>query len=257
MLNQSKNESYICKTTLEPTPINPVVIENMRDIKQSESCNDADATVKCDNKKDNLRRYDNVANTTTTNQERAKLKKILNEALYAKIKARTQGVRSARWAIADAGATGHFVMAGAPVINVKPTTNPIRITLPDGQTIMSTHTCNLNIPWLPDFMTEAHIVPGMAHSSLISIKKFCDGGCKVMYDEYEVRVFYKGKMVLSGGRDARTGLWLLPIAEKDEKQRQVNTAHAALDLQMPRADTATNASHFAAASVYTLPYKQQ
>ena len=50
MLNQNKNESYICKTTLEPTPINPVVIENMRDIKQSESCDDADATVKCDNK---------------------------------------------------------------------------------------------------------------------------------------------------------------------------------------------------------------
>ena len=66
-----------------------------------------------------------MANTTTTNQEGAKLKKILNEALYAKIKARTQGVCSARWAITDAGATGHFVMAGAPVINVKPTTNPI------------------------------------------------------------------------------------------------------------------------------------
>ena len=104
MLNKNKNESYICKTTLEPTPINPVVIENMRDIKQSESCNDADATVKCDNKKDNLRRYDNVANTTTTNQERATLKKILNESLYEKNKARTQGIRSARWAIADAGA---------------------------------------------------------------------------------------------------------------------------------------------------------
>ena len=81
MLNQSKNESYICETTLEPTPINPVVIENMRDIKERESCNDADATVKCDNKKGNIRRYDNVANTTTTNQERTKLKKILNEAL--------------------------------------------------------------------------------------------------------------------------------------------------------------------------------
>ena len=156
-----------------------------------------------------------MANTTTTNQERAKLKKILNDSLYAKVKARTQGIRSARWAIADAGATGHFVMAGAPVINVKPTTNPIRITLPDGQSIMSTHTCNLNIPWLPVFMTKAHIVPGMAHSSLISIKKFCDGGCKVMYDENKVRVIYKGNMVLSGGHDARTGLWLLPIAEKD------------------------------------------
>ena len=84
MLNQNKNKNYSCKTTLEPTPINPVVIENMRDIKQSDSYNDADATVKCDNTKNHLRRYDNVANTTTTNQERTKLKKILSEALYGK-----------------------------------------------------------------------------------------------------------------------------------------------------------------------------
>ena len=78
-----------------------------------------------------------------------------------------------------------------------------------------------------------------------------------MYDENEVRVIYKGKFVLSGRRDARTGLWLLSIKGKDEKQREVNTAHAALDLQIPRAHTATTTSHIAAASVYTLPYKQQ
>ena len=60
-----------------------------------------------------------------------------------------------------------------------------------------------------------------------------------MYDENEVRVIYKGKLVLSVGRDA------------------VNTAHAALNLQMPRTHTTPKARHIAAASVYTLPYKQQ
>ena len=108
--------------------------------------------------------------------------------------------------IADAGATSHFMMQGAPVINVKPTTNSIKITLPDGQTVTSTYTCNLNIPWVPAFMIEAHIVLGMAHSSFVSIKKFCDGGCKFIYDETEVRVMYEGKLVLSGGRDTCTDL---------------------------------------------------
>ena len=28
-----------------------------------------------------------------------------------------------------------------------------------------------------------------------------------MYNKTEVRVIYKGKIVLSGGRDTRTGLW--------------------------------------------------
>ena len=78
-----------------------------------------------------------------------------------------------------------------------------------------------------------------------------------MYDEHEVRVIYKGNRVLSGGRELRTCLWLLIIAEKDKKQQEVNMAHATLDLQMPLALTATNASHIVAVSVYTPPYKQQ
>ena len=49
-------------------------------------------------------------------------------------------------AIADAGATGHFMVPGAPVIDVKPTTKPLIINLTDGETIKSTHTCRLNIP---------------------------------------------------------------------------------------------------------------
>ena len=87
--------------------------------------------------------------------------------------------------IADAGSTGTFVVPNAPVINVRPTTNPIKITMPDGDTIESTHTCNLNIPWMPEEMTRAHIVPGLAHSSLISIKQMVDHGAKVVYDKKE------------------------------------------------------------------------
>ena len=53
-------------------------------------------------------------------------------------------------------------------------------------------------------MTEAHIVPGLAHSSLISTKIFCEAGCKVVFDETECRVYYKDKLVLTGGRDKKT-----------------------------------------------------
>ena len=52
-------------------------------------------------------------------------------------------------AIADAGATAHFLLPGAPVTNVQPTLYPLTINLPDGSTIKSTHTCLLDIPWLP------------------------------------------------------------------------------------------------------------
>ena len=60
----------------------------------------------------------------------------------------TGGIRIAvDMAVADAGATSHFVLPGAPVINITPTKTPLIITLPDGQTLQSTHTCILDAPW--------------------------------------------------------------------------------------------------------------
>ena len=53
----------------------------------------------------------------------------------------------------------HFLVEGAPIINMRAAENPITIKLPDGSLIYSTHIGNLDIPWMPDNMTEAHIVP--------------------------------------------------------------------------------------------------
>ena len=89
-----------------------------------------------------------------------------------------------------------------------------------------------------------------------SIKKFCNGGCRAIYDEVKVRVYYKGKMVLSGGRDKSIGLWLLPIAEEDAARRQENTAYAALNFQLPRAQTTRKGTYVVSAPVYMFPFKQ-
>ena len=106
--------------------------------------------------------------------------------------------RAVKHAISDSGATGHFLAEGAPVINKRIADHPITITLPNGKVIQSTHTCNLDIPWLPAQITEAHIVPGLAHASLISTRKFCNAGCKVVFDMSECRVYHNRKMVWVG-----------------------------------------------------------
>ena len=62
-------------------------------------------------------------------------------------------------AVADAGATVHFVLPGTPVTNIKIARHQLRINLPDGDCLTSTHTCTLDIPWLPNEAKEAHIVP--------------------------------------------------------------------------------------------------
>ena len=60
-------------------------------------------------------------------------------------------------------------------------------------------------------MTESHIVPGLAHASLISTQKCCDTGCTVVFDIDEYRVYYEVKLVLTGGKDETTAPWKLPI----------------------------------------------
>ena len=85
--------------------------------------------------------------------------------------------RSVKHAISDSGATGHFLVENAPVTNKHPAINQITITLSNGKSIKSTHTCNLDTLWLLHEMTEAHIASGLAHSSFIpATRKFCDAG---------------------------------------------------------------------------------
>ena len=119
--------------------------------------------------------------------------------------------RLVKFAISDSGAAAYFLVEGAPIINMREAENPITIKLPDVSLIYSTHIGNLDIPWMPDSMIVAHIVPGLSHSSLISTKVFCDAGCKVMFDEWEWKVYYKGELMLIGGHGRETGMWKFPI----------------------------------------------
>jgi hypothetical protein len=96
------------------------------------------------------------------------------------------------YAISYSVANGTVLVEGAPVVNLQITEMSITSTLPNGRTIQSTHTRNLDIPWLPDTMTEAHIVPGLAHSSMIATRKICAAGCKVTFDQQECKVYHKG-----------------------------------------------------------------
>ena len=91
--------------------------------------------------------------------------------------------RLVEFAISNSGATAHFLVEGAPIVNKREAEQPVTIKLPDGTLIYSTHIGNLDIPWMPDSMTTAHIMPGLSHSSLISTKVFCDAGYKVTFND--------------------------------------------------------------------------
>ena len=73
------------------------------------------------------------------------------------------------------------------------------------------------IQWLPESATRAHIVPGLAHTSLISIAVLCNTGCKVIYDGDECNIHFKNRVVWRGNREPSTKLWVLP---KDPSQAE-------------------------------------
>ena len=93
--------------------------------------------------------------------------------------------------------------------DVRPATRPIEIKMPNGTAEKSTHTCQLRIPDVPRETKEAHVVQGLSHSSLISMKKFCKEGCEVKFKEETCEIYYRENLVLTGKNAGPGGLWSL------------------------------------------------
>ena len=126
-------------------------------------------------------------------------------------------------AVADSGATGNFILPGTKVSNMKISKKPITINLPDVTQLKSTHTCEINVPRIPKEARQAHVVPGMAHTSLISMKILTDVGCKVVYDAHECRVYFRDKIVWTGGKEPTTVLWVLHISKTVKHHPKMKT----------------------------------
>ena len=102
------------------------------------------------------------------------------------------------WAILDSGATSHFLVVDAPVDDVMKADNPINVKQPDGAYVASTHTCNLKIPNLPQAARLAHLIPGLASHSLVSVVRLCNAGCRVTFTKIDCVVEYRGRTIMKG-----------------------------------------------------------
>ena len=105
------------------------------------------------------------------------------------------------------------------------------IKLPYGEQIKYTHTFQIEIPWLPEGATRFHIVPGLAHTSLVYIKILCDAGCKIEYNASKCGFIFNQKIVWKGTREPTTGLLVLLLDPKHaypEANFQVKSAYEKL-----------------------------
>jgi hypothetical protein len=81
----------------------------------------------------------------------------------------------------------------------------------------SSHTADLDIPGLNADASKAHVSPGMAHHSLLSVGQLCDEGYIVTFQQDTVTISNsKNSKVLSGPRDDTTGLWRINLTQTNK-----------------------------------------
>lgn len=84
--------------------------------------------------------------------------------------------------------------------------------MPDGTALQSSKCVQLNLPNVPPQACKAHVLPGLAHASLLSLGVLCDNGCTATFDNKKVTINHQNKIVLTGNRDPITRLWHIPLS---------------------------------------------
>jgi hypothetical protein len=91
------------------------------------------------------------------------------------------------------------------------------VRLPNGATMESSHTADLDIPELNAAASKAHVFPGMAHHSLLSVGQLCDEGYIVTFRQDTVTICNsESSKLLSGPRDETTGLWRINLKQTNK-----------------------------------------
>jgi hypothetical protein len=113
-----------------------------------------------------------------------------------------------------------FLLINAPCRKKTKYINPLRVRLPNGTTMDSTHIASLEIPELSATAAVAHVFPAILHNSLFSLGNLCNEGYSVTFTIYNVTISNKiGKEILKGLRDLDTGFWRINL----RKEIQHNT----------------------------------
>jgi hypothetical protein len=98
-------------------------------------------------------------------------------------------------AILYCGCTRNFLSANAPCMNKRAVHVPLHVNMPNGTIIQSSHTSELILSALPPQARRAHILPGLVHNFLISVRQLCDSGCDVKFTRDQAEVNKDGKSV--------------------------------------------------------------
>jgi hypothetical protein len=85
----------------------------------------------------------------------------------------------------------------------------------------SSHTAALNIPEINAAASKAHVYPGMANHSLLSVGQLCNEGYIITFKNALVTICdSQESQILSGARDLDTGLWRINLRQDNQQLHQ-------------------------------------
>ena len=124
-------------------------------------------------------------------------------------------------AVLDSGATSSFIKPEDGAIPTGEKSNK-KVNMPNGNSLKTSHKALLPNKSLNAKARECDILPGLQHSSLVSVGKLADAGyctifmpgnqCVYVMDGNQVKVHVSGEAVLRGWRDHQ-GLWRVPLED--------------------------------------------
>lgn len=88
------------------------------------------------------------------------------------------------------------------------------VFLPNNDHISSNAAGHLPIPSLSKESTKAHLLPGLQNSSLLSLGQICDDDCIIHLTKSNLYIFKDQKLLLTGYRNHRDGLWDVPLPQQ-------------------------------------------
>ena len=98
--------------------------------------------------------------------------------------------------------------------------NPLKVRMPNGNTMDSTHTALLCIPDLSEASSLAHVSPGMAKNSLLSVGQLYKEGYYVTFNIYGVKIFNsESNAIMKGYQDLDTVLWHINLRPNNQQMK--------------------------------------
>jgi hypothetical protein len=123
--------------------------------------------------------------------------------------------------IVDSGFTGHFLLVNAPCLNKVESRTPLTVRLPNGATMESSHTAELDIHESNTAASRSHVFPGIANHSLLSVGQLCNEGYIVTFKQAIVTICDSGKsQILSGPQDLNTDLWRINLKQHNNHKHE-------------------------------------